>query len=174
MKRNTYRIPLGFLAGAVYIIRAEPSFGSFLVGAAFMVFGEFIRFVSAGTLIKFEGVTRNGIYAYIRNPLYIGSFFIGTGACIMGRDMVFIVLFLIVYPLVYARTIKREERYLKGRYGEDYERYICEVPGIIPKRFNLREILSETAPFLAMKNREYLTLWGITAVWVIMAMKMFL
>ena len=174
MKRNTYRIPLGFLAGAVYIIRAEPSFGSFLLGAVFMVFGEFIRFVSAGTLIKFEGVTRNGIYAYIRNPLYIGSFFIGAGACIIGRDPMFIVLFLIGYPLVYARTIKREERYLKGRYGDDYECYLCEVPGIIPKSFNLREVLSETAPFLAMKNREYLTLLGIAVVWMVMAVKMFL
>jgi len=172
MKRNTYRIPFGFLAGAIYIIRARPSFASFLCGVVVMLFGECIRFVSSGTLIKFEGVTRNGIYAYVRNPLYIGSFFIGTGACIMGRDPVFAVLFLVAYPLIYYRIIRREEGYLVRRYGDDYRRYLREVPGIVPRGFSLREVLGETAPFLAMKNREYLTVTGIIAVWGIMALKM--
>ena len=170
--RKSYRIPLGFLVGAFYIWSAEPSIKSFITGLAVMVFGEFIRFLSAGTLIKFEGVTRNGIYAYTRNPLYLGSFFIGIGACIIGRNLIFFLLFIVLFPLVYSRVILREELYLKGRYGEDYQCYIQDVPRIFPRRFNLREVLNETAPFLAVKNREYFTVLGIIAIGFIIAAKM--
>ena len=169
--RKSYRIPLGFLIGFVYLWRADPSVIFFLFGATLMVLGECLRFVSAGTLIKFEGVTRNGIYAYTRNPLYIGSFFIGTGACIIGRDPIFTILFLLSFPLVYSSVIKREENYLIGRYGEEYLRYIEEVPRLIPSRFNLREVLRETSPFLAVKNREYLTVSGILFLWIFVLFK---
>lgn len=171
MKRRTYRIPIGFLAGAVYIARAKPSIASFFIGLTIMAIGECIRFVSAGTLIKFEGVTRNGIYAYVRNPLYIGSFFIGIGACVMGRDLIFTSLFVVLFPLIYVYIIRREEKYLIGRYGEDYLRYLREVPSIVPKHFNFREVFGETAPFLAVKNREYLAVMGIALVCVIMIIK---
>lgn len=170
--RKSFRIPIGFLIGAVYIVRADPSGKTFFIGAAIMIFGEFIRFVSAGTLIKFEGVTQNGIYSYTRNPLYIGSFLIGTGACIIGMDLLFTLIFVVSYPLIYMSVIRREEQFLINRYGNDYRLYISEVPRIIPRRFNLREALGETAPFLAVKNRELLTVAGIIAVWVIMVIKL--
>ncbi len=170
--RKSYRIPLGFLVGFLYTWRADPSTVSFLIGAALMVLGECIRFVSSGTLIKFEGVINNGIYAYTRNPLYIGSFFIGMGACIMGRDMIFTMLFLILYLLIYARVIRREESYLINRYGDEYLHYLHKVPRILPRRFKLREVLGETEPFLAVKNREHLTIVGTAVVWAIMAFKM--
>jgi len=170
--RKSFRIPIGFLIGAVYIVRADPSWETFFIGAVIMIFGEFIRFVSSGTLIKFEGVTRNGIYSYTRNPLYIGSFFIGTGACIIGRDVLVILIFTVLYPLIYISVIRREEQFLTNRYGNDYLQYTREVPRIIPRRFNLYEVLGETAPFLAVKNRELLTVAGIAAVWIIMVIKM--
>ena len=170
--RKSFRIPIGFLIGAVYIVRADPSWKTFCIGAVIMIFGEFVRFVSAGTLIKFEGVTRNGIYAYTRNPLYIGSFFIGTGACIIGRDVLITLIFVMSYPLIYMSVIRREEQFLINRYGNDYLFYTREVPRIIPRRFNLREVLGETAPFLAVKNRELLTVGGIAAVWIIMVIKL--
>ncbi len=55
----------------------------------------------------------------------------------------------------------REEKYLVGRYGEDYERYIKEVPRILPKKLNIMYVFQETSPSLAIKNKEGMTLWGI-------------
>jgi len=172
LKRNTYRIPLGFLAGAVFLARAEPTAASFLAGALLMVLGETIRFVSAGTLIKFEGVTRRGIYAYVRNPLYVGSFLLGAGACVMGRDVPFAVGFLVAYPLVYRRLIRREEAYLVRRYGEEYARYRDDVPSVFPASLDLGKVFGESAPFLAVKNREYRAVFGMAAVWIILLVKM--
>lgn len=172
MKRNTYRIPIGFLAAALFLLRAEPTIKSLTFGALIMATGEIIRFISAGTLIKFEGVTRRGIYAFSRNPLYLGSFLIGLGACVAGHDTIFTLVFIVAYPLIYIRLIKREEAYLIGRYGAPYELYLKEVPRLVPNRFSFKRAFGEQAAFLAIKNREYKTIFGVIAIWAVLATKM--
>jgi hypothetical protein len=151
---KTLRIPIGFLAAALFLWRAHPTPRGFAIGALIMILGEVIRFISAGTLIKFEGVTRTGIYSFTRNPLYIGSFLLGLGACIMGRDPVFAAIFLALFPFLYFRVIRREEAWLTGRYGEDYTAYLRKVPRLFPRRFDLGEALRETSPFHAVKNPD--------------------
>ncbi len=170
--RKTIRFHIGFIVALIFIWRAHPTTASYAAGALLMILGEAWRFVSSGTLIKFEGVTRSGMYAYTRNPLYIGSFVIGVGACVMGRDLVFAVLFLVLYPIVYAQVIRREEAYLVDRYGDEYHAYLREVPRIIPRRFNPGEVLRETSPFLAVKNRELPAILGLVAMLAVMAAKM--
>ena len=129
-------------------------------------------FISAGNLIKFEGVTSSGIYNYSRNPLYIGSFFIGSGACVIGMDIFFSIFFIIAYPLLYLQTIKKEERYLLNRYGADYEKYIRTVPRFLSGQLNIGEILKGSSPFLAVKNRELVSVLGVVTVLAMMAAKM--
>ncbi len=170
--KNTLRIPIGFAASVIFFIRAEPDIWSFCIGTVIILFGELIRFISAGTLIKFEGVTSSGIYNYSRNPLYIGSFFIGIGACVIGKDILFSIFFIIAYPLLYLQTIKKEERYLLNRYGKDYEKYIRTVPRFWSGRLNIGEILKGSSPFLAVKNRESISILGVVTVLVMMAAKM--
>jgi hypothetical protein len=172
--QKTFRLQIGIIAGLIFIWRAHPTFLTFFIGLVFMAAGECIRFISAGTLIKFEGVTRNGIYSFTRNPLYLGSFLIGIGACIMGKDILFILIFLFFFPYLYFRVIKEEESYLTVRYGEEYLNYLNEVPRIIPRHLRLGEILHETSPFLAVKNRELITLAGLILVLSIMITKIIL
>lgn len=170
--QKVFRLQIGFLAVLLFIWRAHPSTLSFVIGGFIMLLGEFVRFVSAGTLIKFEGVTRSGIYSFIRNPLYAGSFILGVGGCVMGRDPVFAVIFFVLFPLVYRSVIRREEAWLIGRYGDDYRRYLEEVPRLFPRRLDLGEILRETSPFLAVKNRELGAVTGVVLVMAIMVAKM--
>ena len=170
--RKSLRMPIGFLAGILFVWRAKPSGISFLIGTLLIFLGELIRFVSSGTLKKFEGVTRNGIYEYTRNPLYIGSFILGSGACIISRDMIFSTVFFVFFIILYSRVILREERYLVGRYEDDYIRYLEEVPRIIPRRMNIKFIFSETSPALAIKNKEGKTLCGIAVILATMIAKM--
>jgi protein-S-isoprenylcysteine O-methyltransferase Ste14 len=172
VKKKSLRMPIGFLAGFWFLWAADPTLQSFITGTLIMVLGETIRFVSSGTLRKFEGVTRNGMYRYTRNPLYIGSFVLGTGACIMGRDILFTAVFFIFFLLLYSRVILREEKYLVGRYGEDYVNYLAEVPRIIPRSLNLKYIMENTSPKLAIKNKEGKTLLGIAAILLIMLIKL--
>jgi protein-S-isoprenylcysteine O-methyltransferase Ste14 len=170
--KKSYRVPLGFLAGALFLWRADPDISTYFWGAALIIFGEIIRFVSSGTLKKFEGVTRNGIYAYTRNPLYIGSFIIGLGACLMGRDPLFTTAFLILYVYLYARVILNEEKWLINKYGDDYVHYLSEAPRLIPRKFDIAFVLSQTSPARAIKNKEGKTLLGIAAIYLALAAKM--
>ena len=170
--RKSLRVPIGFLAGILFIWRANPSPINFTIGTLFIILGELIRFVSSGTLKKYEGVTRNGIYAYTRNPLYIGSFLLGTGACIMSNDLLFSTVFFSFFILLYGRVILKEEKYLIDRYGGDYLRYLDEVPRIFPRKLNFKFIFQKTSPALAFKNQEGKTLLGIILVLIIMITKM--
>ena len=172
IKKNTFRIPIGFTAALVFLVRADPVLWSIITGLIIMVCGEAIRFISAGTLIKYEGVTRSGIYGYVRNPLYTGSFLIGLGACFMGRDFLFTLFFLIAFPAIYLQIIKREEKSLIERYGKEYELYTQEVPRFWPGKVVVSDIIKESSLFLAIKNGEYRAVLGVVAILVVMVLKM--
>jgi hypothetical protein len=159
--------------GIIFLFRAEPSFDSFCLGTVILLFGESIRFVSAGTLKKYKGVvSKNGIYSFTRNPLYIGSFFIGTGTCIIGRDPLFAVLFVTLFLGVYFTVIKREEEFLIKQYGEEYESYLRTVPRIFPRRIDIPYIIAETDISKSLNNREGKTLVGIFFILSVMVVKL--
>jgi protein-S-isoprenylcysteine O-methyltransferase Ste14 len=170
--KRSWRIQIGFVAGIWFILAAEPTLFSILAGVCFMILGETIRFISAGTIRKSIEVTRAGIYGLTRNPLYIGSFLIGAGACIMGRDPIFSAVYVIGFLILYSRVIKREERFLLSRYGADYEQYLAEVPRIFPRSFAIGSILRATMVSQALKNREGNTVLGIFAILVVMFIKL--
>lgn len=171
--KKSWRIPLGFFTAIWFVFAAEPSPFSFAVGAVIMAFGEAIRFLSAGTLKKYKGfVVRNGIYAYTRNPLYIGSFLIGTGACIIGRDPLFTLVFLAAFTTLYSKVIAREEKFLAEQYGDEYQNYVDEVPRYIPRTFNLAAALRDSTVEQALNHKEYEAVLGILGIWAIMAVKM--
>ncbi|MCE5249394.1 isoprenylcysteine carboxylmethyltransferase family protein [bacterium] len=171
MKKNIRR-PIGYIMAIIYLFRAHPTATSFCIGTVVVLFGETIRFVSAGTLKKYKGVvSRNGIYAFSRNPLYIGSFLLGAGFCIIGRDVLFSVLFVLVFIPVYRSVIKREEAFLLSNYGDVYLDYFRTVPRIFPKRIDFRLILREMSSAKSFNNKEGKTLVGIVSVLVFLIVK---
>jgi protein-S-isoprenylcysteine O-methyltransferase Ste14 len=172
LKRKSWRVPIGFFAAIWFIWVADPTPVSLVIGAIIMALGETIRFLSAGTLRKFKGVTRTGMYAYTRNPLYIGSFLIGLGASITGRDALFAIVFLAVFIILYTRVVFREEKYLVGRYGDDYVKYLDEVPRFIPHTINIAEVLRGSSLSQAYHNRERQAIMGVLGIWAVMIAKM--
>ena len=88
-KRSSFRVPAGFFAGFLFIVFAKPTLISLIAGSLIILFGEAIRIIAAGTLIKAKELTTHGIYGYIRNPLYLGSFVLGLGAVIVSRSLIF-------------------------------------------------------------------------------------
>ena len=73
------RVPLGFGFAAFYLWRARPSWASLAVGAVIALLGIFIRAVASGHVEKNRVLAITGPYAYVRNPLYLGSIIIGIG-----------------------------------------------------------------------------------------------
>lgn len=172
-RKNTYRLEISFIAAIIYLFRANPTLWSIVTGAILMGVGEAIRFASAGTITKYKAVACTGIYSCSRNPLYVGSFIIGSGACIMGRDPWFAAFFIIAFPLMYYRIIRREEGFLADRYGEEYINYKKTVPRLWSGKLPLGDIIRSYSHPLAMKNKEYEALMGVVAVIIFMAVKLY-
>jgi len=69
----------------------------------------------------------NGIYHITRNPMYIGLLFIYLGfTCFIGNWWNFIFL-PILLTIVQEYIIKREEKYLDRRFGQEYLDYKASV-----------------------------------------------
>lgn len=81
---------------------------------------------------KIGQLITGGPYAYVRHPLYVGSFLIGLGFCIIVGQPLVGVLALGGLLLVYHRKMTQEESTLLHEWREEFLQYQREVPRIIP------------------------------------------
>ncbi len=73
-----------------------------------------------------------GIYAHLRHPRYV-QVGLGLAAIALFANYLAVYLTLAAYfPLVYL-VVLLEERELRERFGEEYERYSREVPRFVPR-----------------------------------------
>lgn len=85
--------------------------------------------------IKMEKLTTSGPYAYVRHPLYSGSFLILVGLLVMLNVNLFIslVCMLVVVGIVYKATIQKEEAMLLEKFGHEYAEYRQAVSAFLPR-----------------------------------------
>ena len=127
----------GHLLEMMFGWRVNPHFGPFHI-ASFVLIGLGFWLLSVAWPVLYraqrEGrVAREGIYARIRHPQYVGFFLIMTGFLLQWPTL----LTLAMYPVltwVYARLSIAEERDSVKRFGEAYTRYMAEVPRFLPSR----------------------------------------
>jgi protein-S-isoprenylcysteine O-methyltransferase Ste14 len=73
-----------------------------------------------------EPITK-GVYAYSRNPMYVGSFFAYTGIGIACASWIFL-LCAIVWIVSWHFGVVEEEKILLAKYGEAYRQYMDRTP----------------------------------------------
>src|SRR5258706_15305640 len=115
------RVPLGFLCAAIFFLLSRPRQLTLAVGAAIALPGLALRAWASGHLRKNDALAMTGPYAYTRNPLYLGSFFIGIGFTIAsGRfvlGFVFAALFLGIYvPVMRVESADRKSTRLNSSH----------------------------------------------------------
>jgi len=103
-----------------------------LPAVLFLAFGVLLRLWSNGYAIKMGKLTTSGPYAFIRNPLYLGTMSIALGIVVLLREYWLGVLFAVVMGVVYRRTILQEEKMLEKKFGASYRDYKQSVPGLWP------------------------------------------
>src|SRR5262249_6494784 len=103
-----WRVPFGFLFAFWYLwlVWTMPASASNLPICGMIVeVGCLIRAWAAGYLLKGKRVAVGGPYAFVRNPLYIGSFIIGIGFCYTLRGnptRLSVTLFWIAFALLFG------------------------------------------------------------------------
>ena len=94
--------------------------------------------------MKADAVMADGPYRHVRNPLYLGVWFmVAALAFLMPPTGALLVMILLTVFLL--RLILGEEAFLSAQLGEPYQAYLRAVPRIIPRlRSRLRG--SDTKP----------------------------
>jgi len=138
--------------------------------------GLALRGWSAGIIRKGETLTTSGPYAFLRNPLYVGSFLVGAGLAVAGGSWLWLVLFLGFFAVVYGPTIVAEAERLTEQFGQRYVDYSAKVPAFIPRLTPFRAgDGGSAAPFTWRqyeRNREWEALLGAAAAYAALALKM--
>jgi len=133
MSKKIRRIPL-FIGAILLIVFARPHSTGILIGLFLIFLGEMIRIWAAGHLQKNEVLTVTGPYAYVKNPLYIGSIFITAGFCILADNIYLLAAAFFMFCFHYIPYKKRVEGdRLKRIFGSQYEDYDEKVPEYLPR-----------------------------------------
>lgn len=123
-----------FVLIVLLIIYARPQVHFFIGGLTFILIGEAFRLWAAGHLSKNREVTTTGPYAYVKNPLYIGTFLVMIGFCLLARQWVILVVGLAIFFVYYAPfKKKREADRLREIFGAVWDEYDRRVPDYIPR-----------------------------------------
>jgi protein-S-isoprenylcysteine O-methyltransferase Ste14 len=69
----------------------------------------------------------DGIYAFTRNPMYLGLLFLYTGIAFFAGNWWTIILIPLVVTVVTLYVIRLEEKYLHDAFGEDFTAYKAKV-----------------------------------------------
>ena len=131
---RTLKYTILFVLIALLLIFARPTLPSFIGGTILIAFGELIRIWATGHIEKNKKLTTTGPYAYVKNPMYIRTFFIGTGFCITARNYYILAVGLALFFIYYIPYKKRvEARRLKRIFGDEYIDYDKKVSDLIPR-----------------------------------------
>ena len=169
-----WRVPLGFVLGIAYVIFAQPTLPLLIAGSLVALTGLGIRAYAAGHLEKDQSLATGGPYAYTRNPLYLGSLFIGLGLALAGAQWVLGVVFIIFFLVVYGPVMRREERNLRRHFGQEFDDYSAAVPLFFSFRRHLKASRTKFEWKRYRKNHEYEAALGYLGGVIFLIAKMLL
>jgi protein-S-isoprenylcysteine O-methyltransferase Ste14 len=129
------RVPLGFLAAALYLFelwRRAPVPAAVAWSLALVVPGLWLRAYAAGYVKKNRELTVTGPYAYTRNPLYLGSMLIAAGFALALLSWSMALVLVCGFAVIYIPVIVSEERVLRAAFP-GFDGYCRRVPRLIPR-----------------------------------------
>ncbi|MDT4898855.1 MAG: hypothetical protein QOH25_3932 [Acidobacteriota bacterium] len=169
-----WRVPLGFLCGALFLWFAHPVMLTLIIGGGIALIGLAVRAWSAGHIRKNAELATSGPYAYTRNPLYLGSFLLGVGFTIASGQPWLALPFAALFLGIYFPVMRVEAKQLAELFGEDYQMYASAVPLLLPRLSPYRDVKTGGAKFdasLYMRYREYRAALGLLIAWGLLALK---
>lgn len=164
------RVPLGFLFAAFYVWRAQPRWWSIAAAAVIAGVGIALRALASGHVKKNQELTTTGPYAYVRNPLYLGSIIIAIGFAIAARDVWVGVVLVVFFCTIYVPVIRGEENYLRAAFS-GYTDYTRHVPRLVPRTLWLSGVTQGFSRELYFRHREYNSLLGAAAMFAVLIAK---
>jgi protein-S-isoprenylcysteine O-methyltransferase Ste14 len=122
--RFTYATPIVIVAGALVAA----------LGALFRVWGAAYLgyFTVHHAEMQAGSLMAAGPYRYVRNPLYIGAWFMMAAISLLMPPTGALFVMVLVTAF-YVWTILGEEKFLTAQIGEPYREYLRAVPRLLPR-----------------------------------------
>jgi protein-S-isoprenylcysteine O-methyltransferase Ste14 len=110
-----------------------------IASGAFVLVQSFVRFVFEGggtpaPVAPTQQLVVGGYYGYVRNPMYLAVTAVVLGQALLLERPILFVYAAAVGAAMAAFAHWYEEPRLRGRFGEQYERYRRAVPAWWPRR----------------------------------------
>lgn len=166
-----FRVPLGFVFAAVFLVFARPTWFWMAVGLPVAFAGLLVRAWSAGHIRKNEQLAVSGPYRYTRNPLYLGSFLLGLGFMIASGVWWLVLFFTVLYLGIYLPVMSVEADELTAIFGDKYKDYAEKVSLFLPWFPGYRSDGKRFEKELYMRYREYQAGLGFLAISAVLAAK---
>jgi protein-S-isoprenylcysteine O-methyltransferase Ste14 len=169
------RVPLGFVIAPLFLVVAEPTWGSLVTGVGVSLAGLGMRAWASGHLRKMTELTTSGPYAHTRNPLYFGTFLMVAGVSIAGGEWWLVVVAAGAYLAVYLPVMQAEVETMRALFPDTYDAWASEVPLFLPRL--VRAGATSRARFdggLYVRYREYRAALGLAAVFAVLVAKIVL
>ena len=161
------RVPLAIVA----IVAAVPFLKRdwLLAGFAVSMVGEFIQLWSFASLDKNSDLAIRGPYAMVRNPMYLGRFFIIFGFLMLLGSVWILVAYAVVYWFYMDTRVEREEAHLRPIFGARYDEYCRRVRRFVPGAPLPGEPVAYWNWKLFRQNNAAANLAGTLLVWAVVA-----
>ena len=163
------RVLIGILVVAGFGWFAHPSAVSLLAGLPLALAGLALRAWAAGHLRKNQALTVSGPYAWVRNPLYIGTLLAVAGCLIAAAQPLLAGATLAAFLLIYTPVVEQEEQHLRTLFP-DYAAYALRVPQFLPRLPRMRP--AQRFSFeIYQRNKEYKALLGFLWAYAFLVVK---
>jgi protein-S-isoprenylcysteine O-methyltransferase Ste14 len=141
-------------------------------GIALVGFGEFLRLwtvrhigvISRTRSARWGPLVISGPYRLVRNPIYVGNWFIWTGFVVWSGLLWMLPIAWLIFGLQYAAIVRWEEQRLLAHFGPPYAEYCRSVQRWWPGSLLPPSADAEPHPWNAVLFSERGTLAAIAAM----------
>ena len=143
-------------------------------GMIILLTGTYVRMGSRGYKKAYSGrgaeLVMGGPYSLVRNPMYLGTFLMGTGFILILWPWWSLPIFAGLFYLRFQRQIAKEEAHLSKLFGKNYQEYLQKTSPMFPDIKKLRKMkINEIFPWkLAWTTKEKyaLLVWPAIALFL--------
>jgi len=144
--RNRGWLPVPFFLVPL-LVPAEQRAVTWIVGALLVVAGEAVRLAgvaAAGTVTRrrsraVQRLVTYGIFAWTRNPLYVGNFLAWMGVVVASGVLWFLPVAVVLFAVEYSLIVRYEEGVLESIFGAEYLAYKTRTPRWLARPPAVRE-----------------------------------
>ena len=130
---------------------ADPAVAGF-AGFLVAVVGQAARIANVGLAYIIRGgkdhkvyaeeLVTSGLYSHVRNPMYVGNFFLVIGLAIASNSWVFALVGVPLSLGMHKAIVAAEEHFLRNKFGAQFDAYSASVPRWVPRLRGLARTVS--------------------------------